>query len=150
MKWKKEDLEKYVQAKEYIDTILLPLTPFQIGDDAAAAKTAFQNEAMHIFIHEMEKELSGRMMLAPNYYYLKATKEEANRINNWIEDMQQQPFEHIILFTFDTGWKKIEKELHGNVLWLPGVQTGDLHAKEMQTMIRDQITQISEMIRSYW
>jgi hypothetical protein len=64
--------------------------------------------------------------------------------------MQKQPFEHIILFTFDAGWKKYEKELQGNVLWLPGMQTGDLHSKEMQSVIRDQIAQVSEIIRSYW
>src|SRR5699024_9834281 len=150
MRWKKAELEKYVQAKEYVDTIFLPLTPFQLGSDEDAKKNSLQNELINIFAHEIEKELSGRIMLVPNYYYINNKEDEVNRINSWINDMRKQPFEHIILFTFDAGWKKYEKELQGNVLWLPGMQTGDLHSQEMQSVIRDQIAQVSEIIRSYW
>lgn len=150
MKWNNEELERYVQAKEYVDTILLPLIPFQFGDDEASVKTSFQNEVIQIFTNEIEKELSGRIMLAPSYYYLKDPTEETTRINSWVEDMQKQPYQHIILLTFDAGWKKVERDLQGNVLWLPAVQSGDLKSNEMQGIIRDQISQVSEIIRSFW
>ncbi|MHA6251108.1 YpiF family protein [Oceanobacillus sp. CAU 1775] len=150
MKWNSEALDKYVQAKEYVDTILLPLIPFQFGDDEVSSKTAFQNEVINIFSNEIERELSGRIMVAPNYYYLKDATDEKDRINAWIEDMQKQPFEHIILLTFDANWKKVEKDLQGTVLWLPAVQSGDINSKEMQSMLRDQISQVSDMIRSFW
>lgn len=150
MKWNNEELTRYVQAKEYVDTILLPLIPFQFSDDEASVKTSFQNEVIQIFTQEIEKELSGRIMLAPSYYYLKDPTEEAARINSWVDDMQKQPYQHIILLTFDAGWKKVEKDIEGTVLWLPAVQSGDLKSKEMQGIIRDQISQVSEIIRSYW
>lgn len=152
MKWKKTELDKYVQAKEYVDTILLPLIPFQMGSDKESEKSSFQNEVINIFANEIEKELSGRVMLAPNYYFLKTTDKaaEIDRLNSWIQDIKEQPFEHIVLLTFDAGWKKHEKSLNGNILWLPGMQSGDLRSKETAEFIRDQISQISEMIRSYW
>lgn len=152
MRWRKIDLEKYVQAKEYVDTILLPLVPFRLGNDEEAQKNSFQEEVMDIFAHEIEQELSGRVMLIPSYYYLKneAKETEAERINQWVEDAKLQPFQHIVLLTFDSAWKKVEQELHGNLLWLPGMQTGDFQSKEMQQLIRDQIGQLSEIIRSYW
>lgn len=152
MKWKKTELEKYVQAKEYVDTILLPLIPCQMGNDQESEKSSFQNEVINIFANEIEKELSGRIMLAPSYYFLKTADKtaEVDRINAWVQDMQKQPFEHIILLTFDAEWKKYEKSINGNILWLPGMQSGDLHSKETIDFIRDQISQISEIIRSYW
>lgn len=42
MKWTRVDLQKYEQAKEYIDTVIVPLAPFQIGALDATAKNADQ------------------------------------------------------------------------------------------------------------
>lgn len=152
MKWRKDDLEKYVQAKEYIDTILMPLIPFQLTNDEDIGKDAFQQEIMTIFANEIEQELSGRVLLIPSYFYLKDTEKaiEVERLNQWISETENQPFNHTILLTFDPSWRKHEKELAGDLLWLPGIQTGDIHSNEMQSVIRDQISQLSEIIRSYW
>lgn len=152
MRWKKEQLEKYVQAKEYIDTILLPVIPFQMGDDEESVKTSVQSELMNIFALEIERELTGRVMLAPSYYYLKTMSKEAEaaRMNDWIEDMKQQPYKHIFLLTFDAGWKKHERQLDGSLLWLPAIQTGDMQSEELKGFVRDQTAQISEVIRTFW
>src|SRR5699024_11215380 len=98
------------------------------------------------------KELSGRVMLSPTYYYLKTAdlKEELDRLNHWIADIQKQPFNEVFLFTFDNAWKKIEKDLEGNLLWFPGMKTGNIRSQEANTLIRNQVEQISELIRSYW
>ncbi|OZU90121.1 hypothetical protein CIL03_02980 [Virgibacillus indicus] len=152
MYWKKEDINKYVQAKEYIDTIIIPLIPFQLSQDNDLEKNAFQSEVLTVFSGEIERELTGRVMLIPTYTYLKsADKEsEAARLNGWVEDAEKQPFNHTFFVTFDSSWKKHEQALNGTLLWLPGLQTGDLHSKEMHAIIRDQVEQISELVRSYW
>lgn len=143
---------KYVGAKEYIDTLLIPLIPLQFSNDGEAEKLAFQQEVMSILANEIETELSGRLMLVPNYCYLKNSDKgtEAERINQWIEDVEQQPFKHIILLTFDASWRKYEKELNGHFLWLPGMKSGDLQSKETHQLLRDQVQELSEIIRSYW
>ncbi|HLR66317.1 YpiF family protein [Virgibacillus alimentarius] len=152
MKWNKENLKQYVQAKEYVDTIVLPLMPFHLSQNAELEKSAFQREVLSIFLTEIEQELTGRIMLTPDYNYLKSTDKttEVERINAWIEEITTQPFEHIFLITFDSTWKKHEESLNGHLLWLPGIQSGDLHSKEMHTFIHGQVEQISELIQSYW
>ncbi|MUK87277.1 DUF2487 family protein [Ornithinibacillus sp. L9] len=152
MKWNEQDIENYVGAKEYIDTIILPLLPFQLSQDANTKKDAFASEVLTIFSNEIEKELTGRILLTPSYYYLKSAdkEQEVKRLNAWVEDMKKQPFKHIFYVSFDSSWKKNEKDLNGNLLWLPGIQSGDVHSEEMQKLIRQQVQQIVELIRSYW
>lgn len=152
MKWKKSDLNQYKQAKEYVDTILIPLVPFHLDNDKDIEKSAFKNEVLSAFTNEIENELSGRLMLIPSYYYLKkADKEmETARLNTWVEEVQKQPFTHVFFVTFDGTWKKNEQTMQGTLLWLPGLHSGDLHSKEMHALIRDQVEQIGELIRSYW
>ncbi|MFD2045856.1 YpiF family protein [Ornithinibacillus salinisoli] len=152
MKWNEHDMEKYMQAKEYIDTIILPLIPFHLSQEASVKKNAFASEVLTIFSSEIEKELTGRIVLTPSYYYVKnADKEpEVDRLNAWVDDMKEQPFQHIFFISFDSKWKKHEKDLNGNLIWLPGFQSGDVQSVEMQQVIREQVKQIVELIRSYW
>lgn len=152
VKWKKSDLERYIGAKEFIDTLLIPLLPFQFSSDHHLGKNAFQMEVLSIFLSELEKELTGRILLTPAYNYLKTASkvDEIERISAWIEDAEQQPFEHVFYVTFDGTWKKSEQKLNGTLLWLPVPQSGDIHSQEIGVMIRDQVEQVGELIRSYW
>jgi hypothetical protein len=152
MKWKKEDLTQYVQAKEYVDTVLIPLIPFQFTDETNIDKNAFQSEVLSILTNEIEKELTGRVMLTPNYHYVKSAdlEKESEILQHWTEEVKKQPFKHVFFLTFDSGWKKFENKLDGTLLWLPGVKSGDLKSAEMHTVIKDQVEQIGELIRSYW
>lgn len=152
VKWIKTDLERYIGAKEYIDTLLVPLLPFQFSSDSHLGKNAFQMEVLSVFLNELEKELTGRLLLTPAYHYLKTASksEEIERISTWIKEAKQQPFEHVFYVTFDGSWKKTEQELDGTLLWLPVPQSGDIHSGEIGVMIRDQVEQVGELIRSYW
>src|SRR5690625_3454668 len=152
MKWKKEDLKQYVQAKEYIDTVIIPLIPFQLTNEQNIEINSFQSEVLSILANEIEKELAGRIMLIPNYHYIKSSEleKESQMLQGWVEEIQKQPFEHVFFITFDSEWKKNEGKLNGTLLWLPGVKSGNLHSAEMDSMIKDQVEQIGELIRSYW
>ncbi|WP_430785564.1 DUF2487 family protein [Virgibacillus flavescens] len=152
MKWLNKDLIQYIQAKEYVDTIIVPLMPFHLSNEKELLKSGFQGEALSIFVNEIEKELTGRIMVTPTYTYLKNKDKlkEITRLNEWKEDISAQPFNHTFFITFDSNWKKHEPNIDGTLLWLPGMQTGDLYSQEMQGVIQDQVHQISELIRSYW
>ncbi|WP_339227983.1 YpiF family protein [Oceanobacillus sp. FSL K6-2867] len=152
MKWRKADLQTYFQSKEYIDTVIVPLIPFGIASDVEAEKAAIQAEMITLLSHELEKELTGRILLAPIYSYLKSAdrQTEIARMNMWSAEMKEQPFKHVFMLTFDPSWKKYEQELESTLLWLPAVQTGELNSKEMQKTVREQVGQMVELIRAYW
>jgi hypothetical protein len=152
MKWRKSDIEKYVQAKEYIDTALIPLLPFNLANDEEAKKSSFQSELLTIIVSEIEKEITGRILLLPNFYYVKDSDRnaETQRLQSWTSEAGRQGLENIFYITFDSAWKKSEKQLDGNLIWLPAIQSGDIQSKEMEPVIRDQKSQMVELIRSYW
>src|SRR5699024_11988237 len=85
-------------------------------------------------------------------FYLSTAKKdkEINRINEWIEEIRKQPFKHILLLTFDSSWKKNEHAMEGELLWFPTIQTGHLHSDETNAIIKDQVSQMIDLVRSYW
>lgn len=151
MRWTKADTTQYLPEKQYIDTVLVPMIPFNPSSDQQIVKQAFQRELNHVFTNLIEKEYRGRIFLAPDYNYLDGTHaQETSRVNTWIEEFKKQPFQHVFLFTFDSKWKKIEAELNGHLLWVPGMNTGDIQSTETQSFVKEQAHQISELIQAYW
>ncbi|HLR01450.1 MAG TPA: DUF2487 family protein [Virgibacillus sp.] len=153
MKWVQSDLLQYKSAKEYVDTLLIPLIPFQLSSDRTFEKDAFQKETMNLLVQEVERGLKGRIFLTPGYYYLPSKEldhDEVPRLNRWIQNCEAQPFEYPFLITFDATWKKFENDLDGTLLWLPGLDSGNLNSEEMQSVVKGQAKQIIELIRTYW
>lgn len=151
MKWHAADLEKYTEAKEYVDTVIIPLQRFQIENEKTLIEEAFQREVLYLFSQEIEKELSGRVLLTPEFNYLTShIDSELDTVNKWILHLLTQPFNTVILLTFDPEWNKYKDDINGHVVWVPGIQAGDINSPEMKTIIKSQVQQISELIRSYW
>jgi len=148
----KSDLEKYIQAKEYVDTLMIPLLPISFSNDNQMKDQASQSEVLSILMNELERELHGRVLLTPSFFYLTSADQEKkiNLLNEWIADAQEQPFKHVFLVTYDSSWKKDERALDGSLLWIPSVKSGDIHSEEMNNFIRDQVEQLVELIRTYW
>lgn len=151
MKWTSEDMKQYMKAKEYVDTLFIPLIPFQLSDDHAE-KSAFQNEVMSIYANEIEQNLTGRVLFLPHYFYVsnKDLSLEAERLHDWIMSSQNETFEHVFLLTFDSTWRKYENQLDATLLWLPGMHSGNIYSKEVAQIITDQVEELIELIRSYW
>ena len=153
MKWKKSDLEKYIPEKEYIDTLMISLIPILFSNDRQLADQAFKSEVLAILTNELEQELAGRILLSPPYHYLKSKDLtiDIQRLNEWIKDAQMQPFKHVFFITYDSSWKRNERDLKGDsLLWIPSVKTSDVFSDEMNNFIRGQVEQLIELIRSYW
>lgn len=152
MKWNKKDISQYKEVKEYVDTLILPLLPITLDTNKDAEKFAWQGELIDLFSAELERNFTGRIFLMPSYQYINASdrEKEIERINYWVQDAKTNPFQHIFFLTLDHHWKKYETNLDGTLLWFPAMASGDPTSKEFQTVIKDQVNQLSELIRSYW
>lgn len=151
MKWHSKDIKQYSKAKEFVDTLFIPLIPFHLSS-GDVEKRALQNEVMSIYANEIEQSLTGRVMLVPHYYYLssKDLQLEVERLNEWIQSTNNELFKHVFLLTFDSTWRKFEQQLDGTLIWLPGMYSGKIYSEEVTQMISDQVEELIELIRSYW
>ncbi|WP_100010804.1 YpiF family protein [Lentibacillus sediminis] len=152
MKWIQQDMMTYKEAKDYIDTAVIPLVPFQLSQGQELKKNAFQREVLNLFAGEIERDLAGRVLLIPEFTYLKTSDRqvEGERLSSWCEEIQKQPFNHIFFITFDPAWKKHEQALAGTLIWLPAMATDSMQTSETHQMIRGQAQEMGELIRSYW
>ncbi|GIO22632.1 DUF2487 family protein [Oceanobacillus sp. J11TS1] len=152
MKWTSMDLQKYDQAKEYIDTIIVPLAPFQIGALEPSAKNADQFDVLTLFARELEQELMGRVMLAPTYTYITTAEksQEAERMNEWTSHFKEQPFKQVLYISFDPSWRKVANDLDGEFIWLPSIPLKDSDPAVVKGMIREQTMQTVELVKSFW
>ncbi|MDC3413042.1 YpiF family protein [Aquibacillus sp. 3ASR75-11] len=152
MQWSKKDMEQYIGAKEYVDTVLIPLMPVVLAGNEELVKQAFQGELLNRFSQEVEVQFKGRIYLSPIYTYLASANKisEAERLKTWVDGIKENEPKHIFFFTFDPQWKKHEKNLDGTIIWIPAIQTGDIHSQETKDLLKQQTSQLTELILSYW
>ncbi|GAA0458961.1 DUF2487 family protein [Alkalibacillus silvisoli] len=152
MKWMHQDVQSYTQAKEYIDSAVMPLIPFSFSDDDELTKLSFQHEVMQIYMTQIEKQLKGRVFLLPVYNYLKQNTltDEYERLASVVGQIQEQPFKYVFLFTFDKKWRKYSSELDAELIWLPAPQQSDLNQVETQQLVQSQVAEIEELIKEQW
>jgi hypothetical protein len=150
MKWIHEDVEMFMKAKEYLDTIVIPLYPISFGDDAK--QTANMTEFVQLLTTQLERQFKGRLILLPGYTYFK--REDQDRIVDglkaWENILISEKFKHIFYVTSDSDWKLKEKDLSGSLIWLPALPLEIMDAKYKNTMIEDQVKQLVNLFVKRW
>lgn len=151
MKWTKSGIVKYEEAKEYIDTLLIPLAPFQLNENRAS-KVAADSEILEILSREIEKDLSGRLFKLPLYHYLQGDSfdQEINRLKQWDNSYTDLPFIHKFYLTFDVSWKKYEDDLPGTLIWLPSFHSLDIQSVEFQNVLIENAKEITALMQTFW
>ncbi|MGP4041329.1 DUF2487 family protein [Gracilibacillus sp. D59] len=152
MQWKKKDLELFFQSKEYIDTLCVPLVPLDLQTESEATKLADQKTLLQIISDELERNYTGRIMLSPAYTYIRNAdyESESTSLNKWTSMLANEHFKHVFLLTYDVNWKKQERLLDSNLIWLTTTSIDDYQSDQAKKWVNEQVLQISELIRSYW
>lgn len=150
MKWIPQDMEMFIKAREYIDTVVIPLYPISFGDDAK--QTANMVEFITLLTNQLEKQFKGRLILLPGYTYLK--KQDPNKLvadlQHWENALEQEEFKHIFYVTSDIDWKMQEQQLAGSLLWLPALPLDQMEEKYKNSIIEDQIKQLINLFVARW
>lgn len=152
MQWNPEDLSAFFQAKDYIDTVILPITSISFTNKEEAEKLAIQKRSLEIVSQEMERNYAGRIFVCPVYIYPHHVNRqtEIDRINSWTEEMLAEHFEHRFILSHDIGWKKYEKQFEANFIWTPSFSLKNFQTDEARQFMKEQTTELSDLIRSYW
>jgi hypothetical protein len=150
MKWLQEDMEMFVKAREYLDTVVIPLYPISFGDDVK--QTANMTEFINLLTTQLERQFKGRLILLPGFTYFK--RQDSNKVvtdlQQWENTLKSEEFKHIFYVTSDSDWKLKESELTGSLIWLPALPLELLDEKNKNAMIEDQVKQLLNLFVKRW
>lgn len=150
MKWVAKDLDMYLGAKEYVDTIVLPLLPVSFGTDMK--QTASMTEFVTLLSVQLERQFKGRLLMLPGFSYIKNDSEEKliENVKNWEAEFQNQEFKHIFYITSDSDWKSREDKLSGTVIWLPFIPLEQMDEQYRHSILEDQVKQMLNLFIKKW
>ncbi|MCQ6273889.1 YpiF family protein [Bacillus sp. V3B] len=150
MKWNTEDIDVYIKAKEYVDTIVLPLYPISLDDQIK--KTAEMTEFITLLSGQLERQFKGRLMMLPGFTYLKSKSEDElyKDLLEWEKEFFENDFKHVYYITSDSDWKKIENNLEGSLIWLPTIPLQQMDEHYRNTILEDQVKQLFSLFVQRW
>ncbi|USK73236.1 YpiF family protein [Peribacillus frigoritolerans] len=148
MKWTAKDLDMFMQSKEYVDTVLIPLVPLSFKGQMK--QTGSMNEFLTILSLEIEKQMKGRILLLPTFHYFSDEMDKVERLKRWANEVKENNFEHVFFLTSDFEWKKEERELENNLVWIPAIPLEGLEIEQAREMINQQVLQILDIFSYNW
>lgn len=150
MKWKVKELDTYFQAKEYVDTALIPLIPISFTDEVKM--TVSMGEFITIITDELERQFHGRVFQLPPYTYLKEeNKDERNtRLKSWLNYLKENSFKEVVLLTADYTWKTGDSDIEDHLIWLPALPLDTMDKEYQIQVIRDQLKQLVPILMDKW
>lgn len=145
-----KDVEMYEGAKEYVDTIILPLMPISFA--ANMKQTAIMAEFITLLTTQIERQFKGRILMLPAHTYLKTLPEEKliASLSEWEEEFVKQGFKHIFYVTSDSDWKLREKLVEGTIVWIPSLPLDHIDEKGQHAIIEDQVKQLTHLFAQKW
>ncbi|WP_018922266.1 YpiF family protein [Salsuginibacillus kocurii] len=150
MKWNTTDIDTYFHAKEYVDTVLVPLIPVGFGEGMKSQVA--MGEYITIMAEELEKQFKGRVLKVPPFTYAvdETNEERLERVNSWGQMFEEEGKTFTIFLTADAEWKKTEDSLPGMLIWLPLLPLEHLEVKHRRQAVSDQLKQILPLIMNEW
>jgi hypothetical protein len=151
MKWIPEDMDMFVKAREYVDTVVIPLYPISFRDDIK--QSANMTEFINLVTTQLEKQFKGRLVLLPGYTYLKKQELENQIVTDllqWEDTLKLEQFKHIFYVTSDSDWVGREQLVSGSIIWLPTLPLDIMEENNKKSMIEDQVKQLLNLFVKRW
>jgi hypothetical protein len=150
MKWISKDIDTYLNAKEYVDTAVIPLIAVSFGNEMS--QSASNAEFITLLANYLERQFTGRLVLFPPFTYLKNDDSEIilNQLKNWEENIEKNEFKHIFYITSESDWRLQEDKLSGSLIWLPSLPLSALNEQQKNSMIESQVKQLLDLFTRKW
>lgn len=119
MKWELALIDRYIEAKEYIDTALIPLIQVKMDDEL---KLSLADSSWVLGVAgSIEEQLTGRVMLFPLMSYTGYEEEEhlLSNLNTYALHIQQFGLKNVIFLTHNNSWDAKAEQLTAKMLAIP-------------------------------
>lgn len=150
MKWIPQEVETYLNAKEYVDTAVVPLYSVSVGGEMKQSAAAA--EFITLLSSHLERQFTGRIVLFPPFTYLKNENDEKvlSDLLKWESAIQQNEFKHVFYITSDIEWRVQAEKLSGAIIWLPAIPLEQMSDSQKMTIIDSQVKQLLTLFTQKW
>lgn len=146
MNWNAKDMDTYLQQKDYIDTLLVPLLQLETGQENMKSSSSSTEFLMHLSTF-IETQFKGRMMLLPPFTYTQSTDLQTMG-ETLSKDLGLMGFKHIFYLTTDRDWTSVE--VTGELIWLPSIPLESMDKQLRKSIIEDQLRQVLPTLTKKW
>lgn len=148
LKWNVNDVQLFIQEKEYVDTALIPLISVEF--DGNMKRTAEQGEFIQLLSLHLEKQFKGRMVLLPPVTYLGEQEIEMGLLTKWESQAKSGGFTHVFFLAADKRWNSVSETEIENLFYVPSIPLEHLEEKYKYAAMEDQLkTLIPKMVKSW-
>jgi hypothetical protein len=150
MKWIPQEVETYLNAKEYVDTAVIPVYSLSFGEEMKQSAAAF--EFISLLTGFLERQFTGRILMFPPFTYLKSdsTEKVLSELLKWEETVLQNDFKHIFYITTELDWRMYENRIGGSLIWLPALPLGNMTEPQKIEIVESQVKQLLSIITQKW
>jgi hypothetical protein len=150
VKWIPQDIETYMNAKEYVDTAVVPIISISMGGEMKQSAAAV--EFITLLTGYLERQFTGRLLLFPPFTYLNSKKCERNLsdLKDWEASLTEGEIKHIFYITSEIDWRAREEELKGTVIWLPTIPLEHMNDTQKLAVIDSQVKQLLGLFTQKW
>lgn len=146
MNWQANDMDVYLQQKDYIDTLLIPLLKIETEPTSMKSSASSTEFLMHLSSF-IENQFKGRIMLSPPFSYTQSTDLEV-MADTLSKDIALMNFKHVFYITTDANWNSSNVE--GEVIWLPSIPLESMDKKLRLSILEDQLRQVLPRLTQKW
>src|SRR5437763_3468437 len=150
MKWIPQEVETYLNAKEYVDTAVIPVYSLSFGEEMKQSAAAF--EFISLLTGYLERQFTGRILLFPPFTYLKSDSMEnvMSELLKWEENVLQSEFKHIFYITSEQDLRMYETRIGGSLIWLPTLPLGNMTEPQKIEIVESQSKQLLSIFIQKW
>ncbi len=146
MNWQANDMDVYLQQKDYIDTLLIPLLKIETEPTSMKSSSSSTEFLMHLSSF-IENQFKGRIMLSPPFSYTQST--DLNVMADTLsKDIGLMEFKHVFYITTDSNWTS--SDIKDDVIWLPSIPLESMDKKLRLSIIEDQLRQVLPRLTKKW
>jgi hypothetical protein len=148
MIWIEKDLKQVIENKEFIDTVLVPLTPISFNEQDV--KLANQVEDLGILLNELERQYRGRVIVTPPFSYLINESNKVERLNEWGNMFRENGMKNVFFVTCDFEWKGLETDFTDNIMWIPSLDLASFDMTTQKSIVSKHIEHLITVFSKKW
>ncbi|WP_062356366.1 YpiF family protein [Bacillus kwashiorkori] len=149
-RWNAKDSLLYLDSKQYVDTVLIPVIPISLRDNCKESANAA--EFIQLLCLQLEKQFRGRILLMPSFPYLPNSNDSQNvfLLEPFMDELKSANFKHIVFLSTESVLKKYVEDFGGDFIWVPSIPLDSMEDSYKLSIMDNQVKQLLNIIVDIW